>query len=309
MINILRIATRKSPLAIWQAEFVKSNLVSLYPNLKIEIKGFSTTGDRFLDTSLAKIGGKGLFIKELETALKNNEADIAVHSMKDLPPQLPKEFVIAAVLERHDASDALVSNIYSDLNLMKPGALVGTSSARRQSQILAAFPDVNIKLLRGNVNTRIKRLDEGVFDAIVLATSGLERLGLGNRIAQRLPIEICLPSAGQGALGIECRKDDEFIELIKPLNHDLSEKCVNMEKEFVGLLNGSCSLPIGCYARLFDNNKSIKCEGFVGSLDGKVILRDEVTKVFDDSSNLSYQLYKKLIEAGAMELLEETNDN
>ena len=193
MINILRIATRKSPLAIWQAEFVKSNLVSLYPNLKIEIKGFSTTGDRFLDTSLAKIGGKGLFIKELETALKNNEADIAVHSMKDLPPQLPKEFVIAAVLERHDASDALVSNSYSDLNLMKPGALVGTSSARRQSQILAAFPEVNIKLLRGNVNTRIKRLDEGAFDAIVLATSGLERLGLGNRIAQRLPIEICLP--------------------------------------------------------------------------------------------------------------------
>ena len=157
MINILRIATRKSPLAIWQAEFVKSNLVSLYPNLKIEIKGFSTTGDRFLDTSLAKIGGKGLFIKELETALKNNEADIAVHSMKDLPPQLPEEFVIAAVLERHDASDALVSNSYSDLNLMKPGAVVGTSSARRQSQILAAFPDVNIKLLRGNVNTRIKR--------------------------------------------------------------------------------------------------------------------------------------------------------
>ena len=142
-----------------------------------------------------------------------------------------------------------------------------------------------------------------------MATSGLERLGLGNRITQRLPIEICLPSAGQGALGIECRKDDEFIELIKPLNHDLSEKCVKMEKEFVGLLNGSCSVPIGCYARLFDNNKSIKCEGFVGSLDGKVILRDEVTKVFDDSSNLSYQLYKKLIEAGAMELLEETNDN
>ena len=310
MIEKIRIASRKSPLALWQAEFVKSKLASIFPHTNIEIKGFSTKGDRFLETSLSKIGGKGLFIKELEAALQNDEADIAVHSMKDLPPSLPDEFLLAAVLERHDPSDAFISNNYDALELLQPEAVIGTSSVRRQSQLLSRFPGVKIKVLRGNVNTRLEKLDAGLFDAIILATAGLKRLGFDKRISQRIPHEICLPSAGQGALGIECKKDDiNLIKMISKLNHEFSATCVEVEKKFLSFFDGGCSLPIACYAHLFNENKMIKCEGLVASCDGKSILRSEVIASYSDAKGLGQKLSDNLINMGALEILENINGN
>ena len=231
MTGTLRIATRKSPLALWQAEFVKTQLQRHHPQLNIELVTMTTKGDKLLDTPLAKIGGKGLFVKELETSMLEGFADIAVHSMKDVPMEFPEGLCLSVICEREDSSDAFVSNHFAALNELPENAVIGTSSLRRQCQVLAHFPKLLVKELRGNVNTRLSKLDDGQYDAIILASAGLMRLDMADRITQRLTSGISLPAGGQGAVGIECRSDDALIqELIAPLHHLESAICVRAER-------------------------------------------------------------------------------
>lgn len=298
----LKIATRQSPLALWQAEHIRSRLNQLYPDLTVELVKFVTQGDKILDTPLAKIGGKGLFVKELEAALLDGRADLAVHSMKDVPMHLPDGLSLAVICEREDPFDAFVSNQYQHFNELPQGAKVGTSSLRRKCQILQQRPDLEIIDLRGNVGTRLSKLDEGLYDAIILASAGLKRLGLADRIRHSLSTEISLPAVGQGALGLECRSNDSaLLKLIEPLQHQETSNCVRAERAFNAYLEGGCQVPIAGYATL--RNDQIQIEGRVGSVDGKVILKAQRVGAIEQAEQLGEQLAQDLLAQGAGDLL------
>jgi len=270
--NKVVIATRESPLALWQAHHVRDQLATHYPNMQIDILGMTTQGDQNLSSSLAKIGGKGLFVKELEMALAEGRADIAVHSMKDVPVVLPKGFVLAVISTREDARDAFVSNKFAGPEALPAGSLVGTSSLRRESQLRARFPALQVETLRGNVQTRLRRLDEGRFAAILLAVAGLTRLGLADRITTALPVEDSIPAVGQGALGIECRAErSDLRALLAPLHDEPTAICVSAERAVSLALGGSCTLPLGVHARLLEGRMHLL--GVVASPDGQQLVR------------------------------------
>lgn len=303
MAQTLRIATRQSKLALWQAEHVKSRLQSLHPGLEVELVGFTTRGDKILDTPLAKIGGKGLFVKELESALLEDRADLAVHSMKDVPMEFPEGLELAVICEREDPTDALVSNRYGSLDELPAGSRIGTSSLRRQCQLRARRPDLDVHWLRGNVQTRLGKLDQGEFDAIVLATSGLIRLELQDRIAQRLAPEWSLPAGGQGALGIEIRSNDAATnELIQPLSHEASALCVRAERALNRRLEGGCQVPIACYAVL--EGDQIWLRGLVGDPDGTELFEVEGRGAVKEPESLGIRLAEELLAQGAGKVLE-----
>jgi len=302
-ISKLRIATRKSALAMWQAEHVKARLESLHPGLEVELLAMSTKGDKILDVPLAKVGGKGLFVKELENAMLENRADIAVHSMKDVPMEFPEGLGLAVISEREDPTDAFVSNKYANFDELPEGAVVGTSSLRRRCQISERRPDLKVDWLRGNVNTRLAKLDNEEYDAIVLASSGLKRLGFNDRISCTIDDTISLPAAGQGALGIECRiADTEIIELIKPLIHEPSQTCVIAERAMNRRLEGGCQVPIAGYAVLEGDQLFVR--GLVGEPDGSHIIREEVRGPADQAEQLGVQLAEALLAQGAGKILE-----
>lgn len=298
------IATRESALALWQAEHIRARLQALHPGLVVELLGMTTEGDRKLGSSLAKIGGKGLFVKELEDALLEGRADIAVHSMKDVPVNLPEGFRIAAIGEREDPRDAFVSNRFKGLSELAAGAIVGTSSLRRESQIRARFPHLRVEPLRGNVQTRLRKLDEGQFDAVILAAAGLKRLGLGARIAGLLTPEESLPAVGQGAIGIEtCADRDDLLPLLAPLDHDDTAWCVRAERAMSRELGGSCTVPLGGFATISDGRATMR--GFVSSPDGGRIARAmrETTRAADGSEALGREVADRLAADGAREIL------
>ena len=300
----LKIATRQSPLALWQAEHIKARLEQLYPELEVELVKFVTQGDKILDTPLAKIGGKGLFVKELEHALLEGRADLAVHSMKDVPMQFPEGLSLAVICEREDPTDAFVSNQYASFDDLPQGAVVGTSSLRSKCQILQARPDLIIKDLRGNVGTRLSKLDEGLYDAIILASAGLKRLELASRIRHELDKDVSLPAVGQGALGLECRSNDQdVLALIEPLQHLETALCVRAERAFNTYLEGGCQVPIAGFATL--DHGQIRMEGRVGSTDGKTLLKTkgEATAELDAAEKLGQDLAQQLLNQGAAELL------
>ncbi|TCB33599.1 hydroxymethylbilane synthase [Acinetobacter sp. ANC 4910] len=299
----LKIATRQSPLALWQAEFIRSCLEERNADLKVELVTFVTQGDKILDTPLAKIGGKGLFVKELEAALLDGRADLAVHSMKDVPMALPEGLSLAVICEREDPFDAFVSNHYANFNDLPQGAKVGTSSLRRKCQILKQRPDLEIIDLRGNVGTRLSKLDAGLYDAIILASAGLKRLGLSERIRHTLPASVSLPAVGQGALGLECReKDQQVLDLIQPLLHVETSACVRAERAFNAYLEGGCQVPIAGYATLHADELHI--EGRVGSVDGATLLVAELRGPVVEAEQLGEALAQQLLELGAGELLQ-----
>ncbi|AOA59548.1 hydroxymethylbilane synthase [Acinetobacter larvae] len=303
MNTTLKIATRQSPLALWQAEFIASALKRLHPDLQVELVRFVTQGDKILDTPLAKIGGKGLFVKELEAALLDGRADLAVHSMKDVPMALPEGLDLAVICEREDPLDAFVSNHYADFDALPQGARLGTSSLRRRCQLLKFRPDLDVIDLRGNVGTRLAKLDAGEYDAIILASAGLKRLGLSARIRHGLAADISLPAVGQGALGLECRRDDaRVLALIQPLRHLDSEYCVRAERAFNAYLEGGCQVPIAAYATLHGDNLEI--EGRVGSIDGQTLLRSTRRGSYQDAEALGVALAQDLIAQGANDLLQ-----
>jgi hydroxymethylbilane synthase len=298
----LTIATRESPLALWQANWVKLELESLYPELSVHLLGLTTQADQMLATPLYKVGGKGLFVKELEQALLSKRADIAVHSMKDVPMELPKGLHLPVMCEREDPRDALVTNDYSSLDELPFNALIGTSSLRRQSQLLALRPDFKTTFLRGNVNTRLAKLDKGEYTAIILAAAGLKRLNLSERIRAYLTLEQSLPAAGQGVLGIECREDDHDTQaLIAPLNHSKSFICVTAERAMCRYLGGGCHVPIAAYAE--NQQAQLTLQGLVASDDGKRILRAQRTGSIELAEQLGILVAKDLIAQGAQKLL------
>lgn len=298
----IRIATRKSALALWQAEYVKAELLKHYPSLTVELVPMSTQGDKILDTPLAKIGGKGLFIKELEIAMLEGRADIAVHSMKDVPVAFPEEFGLHAICERENPFDAFVSNHYDSVDALPNGAVVGTSSLRRQCQIRKHRPDLIIKDLRGNVNTRLAKLDAGDYDAIILASAGLIRLEMQDRIKMALPAEVSLPAVGQGAVGIECRNDDaQLIELLGALNHDETHVRVTAERAMNERLEGGCQVPIGSFATLDGNVLTLT--GMVGKPDGTTLLFASATASAEKAKDIGIEVADALLEQGAGEIL------
>lgn len=304
MPDILRIATRKSPLALWQAEFVKKQLLDNHSDLRVEMVAMTTRGDKLIDTPLAKVGGKGLFVKELEIAILDGTADIAVHSMKDVPMNFPEGLSLEAICRREDPSDAFISNNYDNLSQLPVGSSVGTSSLRRQCQLRSAYPHINVMDLRGNVNTRLSKLDNGEYDAIVLASSGLIRLGMSSRIRQKISFDICLPAGGQGAVGIECRANDEkTIELLHPLNDRQSSLCVRAERATNRRLEGGCQVPIACFAELIEEGKSIEITGLVGSVDGRNIIHACASATANKPENLGIRLAEDLLAQGAAEIL------
>lgn len=301
--NLVRIATRKSALALWQANFVKAELEAAHPGLQVELVPMSTQGDKILDTPLAKIGGKGLFVKELETAMLEGRADIAVHSMKDVPVDFPEGLMLHTICQREDPRDAFVSNTYKQLADLPQGAVVGTSSLRRQCQIKAMRPDLQISDLRGNVNTRLAKLDAGEFDAIILASAGLIRLGFEARIASFLDVGTSLPANGQGAVGIECRSDDLVMQqLLAPLEHQETRICVLAERAMNRKLQGGCQVPIGAFAVLQQNELWLR--GLVGQLDGSEILRSEIRGSAEQAEQLGMQLAEQLLALGADRILD-----
>ena len=298
----LKIATRQSPLALWQAEHIRARLQELHADLQVELVTFVTQGDKILDTPLAKIGGKGLFVKELEAALLDGRADLAVHSMKDVPMALPEGLSLAVICEREDPLDAFVSNTYASFDELPQGAKVGTSSLRRKSQILKARPDLEIIDLRGNVGTRLSKLDAGNYDAIILASAGLKRLGLIDRIRHTLKPAVSLPAVGQGALGLECRdRDQAVLDLILPLLHAETDACVRAERAFNAYLEGGCQVPIAGYATLQDGKIAI--EGRVGSVDGATLLKSELQGDVNQAEQLGVTLAQNLLAQGAGDLL------
>ncbi len=300
----LKIATRKSPLALWQANFVKDRLEALHPQLQVELVPMSTQGDKILDTPLAKVGGKGLFVKELETAMLEGRADIAVHSMKDVPVEFPEGLGLHTICEREDPRDAFVSNRFKAIAELPQGAVVGTSSLRRQCQLRAARPDLVIRDLRGNVNTRLAKLDAGEYDAIILAAAGLKRLEMAHRITAFIEPEQSLPANGQGAVGIECRLDDvELHALLAPLEHTETRVRVLTERAMNRALQGGCQVPIGAYALV--DGEQIWLRGLVGSPDGSQVIRDEIRGPLADGEALGEQLAQRLLAAGADEILAE----
>jgi hydroxymethylbilane synthase len=301
---VLKIATRKSPLALWQAEFVKSKLENIYPDLKVELVKMTTQGDQILNSPLSKIGGKSLFIKELEVGIMEGRADIAVHSMKDVPYELPQGFEIGAILERESPFDAFVSNDFNSIQDLPIGAKLGSCSLRRIVQVKAMRPDLEILDLRGNVNTRLKKLDDGEYDAIILACSGLTRLGFDNRIKQDLSPDDSLPAVGQGALGIEIKANDhEISSLIKPLIHQKTQIEVNAERALNTTLQGGCSVAIGAFATSEDSKLTLS--GMVGNVDSGEIIRVQETGETSKPIDLGIRAAKKLLSLGARELLNE----
>lgn len=306
MSRTIRIATRRSLLALWQAEYVKAELERIHPGIQVELLKIQSKGDKILDTPLAKIGGKGLFVKELENAMLDGEADIAVHSMKDVPMEFPEGLGLAVICPRENPTDAFVSNNYDHLDELPEGAVVGTSSLRREVQLRERRPDLQVKFLRGNVQTRLGKLDNGDYDAIILATAGLMRLELNERIRYEMPAEESLPAGGQGAVGIECRSDDqELIDLIKPLHHTETAYRVLAERAMNRRLEGGCQVPIGCYATLNDDISEIWLRGLVGRPDGTLVLRDEIRGPVDQAEQLGITLAERLLDAGAAEILKE----
>ena len=302
--RVLRIATRASLLALWQAEFVRDQLKAQNPSLEVELVKMTTRGDQLLDSPLSKIGGKALFVKELEVAMLEDRADIAVHSMKDVPMHFPDGLKLIAIMEGDDPFDAFVSNEYAHLRDMPAGSVVGTSSLRRETQVREAFPDLEVKTLRGNIHTRLKKLDNGEYDAIILAASGLKRAELTDRITHRLTAEESLPAMGQGALGIEARSDDAAVHaLIKPLVGAHTTTRVTAERAFNTRLNGGCQVPIGGYAILEDDQMWLR--GLVGKPDGSVILRDEIRGPQAKAEALGVALAERMLAAGADEILAE----
>ncbi len=298
----LRIATRKSPLAVWQAEHVASRLQALHPQLTIELVRMVTQGDKILDSPLSKVGGKGLFVKELEAALYDGRADIAVHSLKDVPMELPEGLQLAVVMERHSPFDAFVSNRHDSLESLPEGATVGTSSLRRSLQISERYPHLNIKDLRGNINTRLQKLDDGQYDAIILAESGLQRMGFDDRVTATLPPEVSLPAVGQGALGIECRENDPRIEaLLAPLDHEATRLRVTAERAMNHRLNGGCQVPIGAYAEL--DGDRLRLRGMVGTPDGGEVFRQDFSGPADDPETLGVRVAEDLLAQGADRVL------
>ncbi|HRL93406.1 MAG: hydroxymethylbilane synthase [Pseudomonadaceae bacterium] len=301
-IREIRIATRKSALALWQAEYVKACLEQAHPGLLVSLVPMVSRGDKLLDAPLAKIGGKGLFVKELETALLDNEADIAVHSMKDVPMDFPEGLGLFCICEREDPRDAFVSNTFASLDELPAGSVVGTSSLRRQAQLLALRPDLKIHFLRGNVNTRLAKLDAGEYDAIILAAAGLIRLGFGARIRASISVEASLPAGGQGAVGIECRSADaEIHALLAPLHHRETALRVTAERALNKHLNGGCQVPIACYALLEDEQLWLR--GLVGQPDGGLLLRAEGRAPAADAEALGVQVAEALLAQGASAIL------
>jgi len=301
--DILRIATRQSPLALWQAEFVKAELERIHSDLVVELVPMVTRGDKILDTPLAKIGGKGLFVKELEHAMLENRADIAVHSMKDVPMEFPEGLGLSVICDREDPRDAFVSNTYQSIDELPHGAKVGTCSLRRQCQLMAKRPDIQILDLRGNVGTRLSKLDEGQYDAIILASAGLKRLGLEQRIAHEIDTDWMLPAGGQGAVGIECRTDDQrILNYLAPLNHQETTFRVKAERAVNNKLQGGCQVPIGVYSTI--NQERISIEALVGKTDGSQIIQDSIEGHVKDAEKLGIELAEKLLTAGAGEILE-----
>ncbi|MEW8029616.1 MAG: hydroxymethylbilane synthase [Candidatus Thiodiazotropha sp.] len=307
MSQTITIATRKSPLAMWQAEHVAAELKKVYPDIRVELMGMTTQGDKILDTPLAKIGGKGLFIKELEQGLIGREADIAVHSMKDVPVELPPGLHLPVIMQREDPRDAFVSNRYQNIDQLPKGACVGTSSLRRQCQLAEIRPDLVIKSLRGNVNTRLRKLDDGEYDAVILAAAGLKRLGFEDRITALIGPEQSLPAIGQGAVGIECRMDDARVnDLIAPLHHPQTACCVGAERAMNQRLNGGCQVPIAGYAMLESGNLWLR--GLVGEPDGSRIIRGEVEGKTQEARAMGEGLADRLLEWGADEILKTLYD-
>ena len=327
MTSSVRIATRKSPLALWQAEDIKARLKLLHPDLEVELVGFTTKGDKILDTPLAKVGGKGLFVKELEVAMLEGEADIAVHSMKDVPMEFPAGLGLSVICERENPTDAFVSNKYQCLDELPNGSRVGTSSLRRQTQLRERYPELEILELRGNVNTRLKKLDDGEYDAIILASAGLIRLEMKDRIRQYISPEQSLPAGGQGAVGIESRLDDKRIQsLLKPLHHIPTAECVLAERAMNQHLQGGCQVPIACYAihdthlndgslngtslndsSLYEagseDGNDIWLRGLVGSPDGTHVIRDDIRGKATEAEKLGVTLAERLLEQGAGDIL------
>lgn len=302
MTREIRIATRKSALALWQAEHVKARLEAAHPGLKVSLVPMVSKGDKLLDAPLAKIGGKGLFVKELETALLEDQADIAVHSMKDVPMDFPEGLGLFCICEREDPRDAFVSNTYDSLDALPAGSVVGTSSLRRQAQLLARRPDLKIHFLRGNVNTRLAKLDAGEYDAIILAAAGLIRLGFEDRIRASITVEQSLPAGGQGAVGIECRVGDaELQQLLSPLNHTETALRVTAERAMNKRLNGGCQVPIACYAIL--EGEQLWLRGLVGEPDGSRLLRAEQRGSAEDAERLGIEVAEALLAQGAGDIL------
>ncbi|GAB6142386.1 hydroxymethylbilane synthase [Methylosoma difficile] len=301
--KIIRIATRQSPLALWQAEHVAALLEQTYPGLKTELVKMVTRGDKILDAPLAKVGGKGLFVKELEQGLLEGAADIAVHSMKDVPVEFPDGLHLSVILEREDPTDAFVSNRYASWEALPAHAKIGTSSLRRQCQLKEKLPDAEVIPLRGNVNTRLAKLDAGDYDAIILASAGLLRLGMSTRISQRLSTTISLPAIGQGAIGIECRSDDDAVNaLLAPLHHAETGLCVMAERAMNARLNGGCQVPIAGFAQCQDGQLFMR--GLVGHPDGSVLYRSEGFCAPDQGAALGVSLADELLAQGADKVLQ-----
>lgn len=299
----IRIATRQSPLALWQANYVKDALMAAHPGLQVELVTMVTRGDIILDTPLAKVGGKGLFVKELEVAMLEGRADLAVHSMKDVPVEFPSGLGLVTICEREDPRDALVSNTYSKIEDLPSGAIVGTCSLRRQCQLKAARPDLVIKELRGNVGTRLSKLDAGEYDAIILAAAGLKRLKLESRIRSFIEPEQSLPAVGQGAVGIECRVDDQRVRaLLEPLNHIDTADRVRCERAMNLTLQGGCQVPIGSYALL--EGEQIWLRALVGEPDGSQIVRGEIRGPRSQAEQLGITLAEQLLAQGARDILD-----
>ena len=303
----IRIATRKSPLALWQANFVKQNLLLAHKDLTVELIPMVTQGDIILDSPLSKIGGKGLFVKQLEQAILNNEADIAVHSIKDIPAQFPEGLMLAAICQRDEVRDAFVANKYASLNDLPKGTIVGTSSLRRQCQLRSHFPHLIIKDLRGNVGTRLNKLDDEQYDAIILASVGLKRLSLEHRITQYIDTDLMLPAVGQGAIGIESRTDDkQILDIISVLDDKESRACIQAERAMNNALQGGCQVPIAGYCRL--NNDELTLQGLVGRVDGSKIIKQQITGFINEAESLGEKLAKQLLNQGADLILTELLD-
>lgn len=300
--NLLRIATRESPLAMWQAEYVSQALMSFHPHLTVELLPMTTRGDQILDAPLAKIGGKGLFMKELEVAILEDRADIAVHSMKDVPMEFPPGLQLGVICKREDYRDAFVANDFASIDELPEGAIVGSSSLRRQCQLKALRPDLEITNLRGNVNTRLRKLDAGDYHAIILAAAGLIRLNMKDRITGYLAPEVCLPAGGQGAVGIECRENDQAtLDLLQALADHNTSLCVSAERAMNSRLNGGCQVPIACLAELHGAN--IRIRGLVGEPDGSRLLQSEKTGSSDQAIALGEAVADELLSQGANEIL------
>lgn len=301
---IIKIGTRQSALALWQAEYVAKCLRDKYPGLTVELVKMTTKGDRILDAPLAKVGGKGLFTKALETAMLEQRTDIAVHSLKDMPALIPEGLTIACITKRYDAGDAFVSNKYDRFDQLPAGAVVGTSSLRRRAQLLAMRPDLAIRDLRGNVNSRLAKLDGGEYDALILACAGLKRLGFGGRIKEVISRENLLPAVGQGALAIEARAEDkEILELIGFLDHEDTRAAASLERAFLARVEGGCQVPVGVYAQV--KEAVIEAEAVIASLDGSRVFRGKITGGLEEAASLGRQLAESLLADGALEIMQD----